>query len=142
MVGAFVDLTLWSIRNRLRSQLRRLRQPRYLIGAIVGIAWLASLLLRGGSRGADPARHVSSPLELAAHHAEQVRFLGGLVLCGLALATAWGARAREVHEKAWHRGVFVRPIGDAIAFCPPLIAESAHLDQMFGVVSEVVREVA
>ncbi len=53
-----------------------------------------------------------------------------------------GARALEVHAKAWDRGVFVRPIGDTIAFCPPLIAEPKHLDQMFGVVSGLVREVA
>jgi beta-alanine--pyruvate transaminase len=55
---------------------------------------------------------------------------------------AAGARALEVHAKAWDRGVFVRPIGDTIAFCPPLIAEPKHLDQMFGVVAEIVREVA
>ncbi len=55
---------------------------------------------------------------------------------------AAGARALEVNAKAWERGVFVRPIGDAIAFCPPLIAEKKHLDQMFGVVAEIVREVA
>jgi beta-alanine--pyruvate transaminase len=53
-----------------------------------------------------------------------------------------GARALEVHTKAWDRGVFVRPIGDTIAFCPPLIAEPRHLDEMFGVVADLVREVA
>ena len=55
---------------------------------------------------------------------------------------AAGARALEVHARAWDRGVFVRAIGDAIAFCPPLIAEKKHLDEMFGVVAEIVREVA
>ena len=49
-----------------------------------------------------------------------------------------GRRAKEVFEKSWDRGVFVRPIGDNIAFCPPLIAEKKHLDEMFGVVAEVV----
>ena len=57
-------------------------------------------------------------------------------------AGAPGARAKEVFEKCWDRGVFVRPIGDNIAFCPPLIAEKKHLDEMFGVVAEVVRELA
>ena len=51
-----------------------------------------------------------------------------------------GARAQEVHAQSWDRGVFVRPIGDNIAFCPPLIAEKKHLDEMFGVVADVVRE--
>jgi len=96
MVGAFVDLTLWSIRNRLRSQLRRLRQPRYLIGAIAGIAWFASIILRSGARGGDPARHVQSPLELAAHHGELLRFGGALVLCALALLMAFAGSSRAV----------------------------------------------
>ena len=50
-----------------------------------------------------------------------------------------GARAYEVFDKCWDKGVFVRPVGDALAFCPPLIAEKKHLDQMFGVVTEVLR---
>ena len=54
-------------------------------------------------------------------------------------AGAPGARAMEVFGKCWERGVFVRPIGDNIAFCPPLIAEKKHLDEMFGVTAEVVR---
>ena len=53
-----------------------------------------------------------------------------------------GARALEVFNKCWERGVFVRPIGDNIAFCPPLIAEKKHLDEMFGVTAEVVRGLA
>ncbi len=51
-----------------------------------------------------------------------------------------GARAKEVFERCWDRGVFVRAIGDNIAFCPPLIVENKHLDEMFGVVVDVVRE--
>ena len=50
-----------------------------------------------------------------------------------------GARAKDVFNQCWERGVFVRAIGDNIAFCPPLIAEKKHLDEMFGVVTEVVR---
>jgi beta-alanine--pyruvate transaminase len=57
-------------------------------------------------------------------------------------AGAPGARAKEVFEKCWDRGVFVRPIGDNIAFCPPLIVEKKHLDDMFGVATEAVRELA
>jgi len=55
-------------------------------------------------------------------------------------AGAPGARALEVFNQCWDRGVFVRPIGDNIAFCPPLIAEKKHLEEMFGVAMEVVRE--
>ncbi len=55
---------------------------------------------------------------------------------------AYGARAFEVFEKCWERGVFVRPVGDSIAFCPPLIAEKKHLDEMFGRVAEALGEIA
>jgi beta-alanine--pyruvate transaminase len=57
-------------------------------------------------------------------------------------AGAPGARTFEVFEKCWDKGVFVRPVGDALAFCPPLIAEKKHLDQMFGVVAEVLKATA
>src|SRR5918999_4456275 len=50
-----------------------------------------------------------------------------------------GARAIEVFEKRWVGGVFVRPVGEALAFCPPLIAEKKHLDQMLGAVAEVLK---
>ena len=52
---------------------------------------------------------------------------------------AYGARAYDAFEKCWDKGVFVRPVGDALAFCPPLIAEKKHLDQMFGTVAEVLK---
>ena len=52
---------------------------------------------------------------------------------------AYGARAFEAFEKCWDKGVFVRPVGDALAFCPPLIAEKKHLDEMFGTVAEVLK---
>jgi beta-alanine--pyruvate transaminase len=52
------------------------------------------------------------------------------------------ARGYETFEKCWDRGVFVRPVGDSVAFCPPLIAEKKHLDQMFGTVAEVLRAIA
>src|SRR5687768_16480140 len=53
-----------------------------------------------------------------------------------------GERGYEVFEKCWDKGVFVRPVGDSVAFCPPLIAEKKHLDEMFGAVAEALRTVA
>ncbi len=50
-----------------------------------------------------------------------------------------GARGYDVFEKCWERGVFVRPVGDALAFCPPLIAQNTHLDELFGAVADVLR---
>jgi beta-alanine--pyruvate transaminase len=54
---------------------------------------------------------------------------------------AVGERGYETFEKCWERGVFVRPVGDSVAFCPPLIAQKKHLDQMFGTVTEVLKTV-
>jgi len=55
---------------------------------------------------------------------------------------AAGDRGYEAFEKCWDKGVYVRPIGDAIAFCPPLIAEKKHLDQMFGTLAEVLKSLS
>jgi beta-alanine--pyruvate transaminase len=52
---------------------------------------------------------------------------------------AYGSRAFDVFEKCWDKGVFVRPVGESLAFCPPLIAEKKHLEEMFGVVAEVLK---
>jgi beta-alanine--pyruvate transaminase len=51
-----------------------------------------------------------------------------------------GERGTEAFEKCWDKGVYVRPVGDALAFCPPLIAEKKHLDQLFGTVAEVLKD--
>jgi hypothetical protein len=53
MLGAFVRLTWWSFRNRVRVRLRRLREPRYLAGALAAIAWFYFFVLR---RSARPSR--------------------------------------------------------------------------------------
>jgi beta-alanine--pyruvate transaminase len=53
-----------------------------------------------------------------------------------------GARALEVHNRAWERGVFVRPIGDTVAFCPPLMIDAKALETVFGVVREALAGVA
>jgi hypothetical protein len=47
MTGATLYIVICTARNRLRRRLQRLREPRYLIGAIVGIAYLwATLFFR------------------------------------------------------------------------------------------------
>jgi beta-alanine--pyruvate transaminase len=55
---------------------------------------------------------------------------------------AYGERAFDAFEKCWDKGVFVRPVGDSLAFCPPLIVEKKHLDPMFGTVAEVLETLA
>jgi beta-alanine--pyruvate transaminase len=53
-----------------------------------------------------------------------------------------GERGYQAFEKCWDKGVYVRPIGDALAFCPPLIAEQKHLDQMFGTAAGVLKSLS
>ena len=47
MLNALLYLRLTSFRNWLLSRVRRLRQPKYLIGAIVGTAYLYFFFIRG-----------------------------------------------------------------------------------------------
>jgi hypothetical protein len=46
MLGALLYLRLTSLRNLVAYRVRRLKQPRYLIGAVVGSAYLYFFLLR------------------------------------------------------------------------------------------------
>ena len=34
-------------------------------------------------------------------------------------------------KRAHHHGVIIRPLGDSIAFCPPLIIKESEIDLMF-----------
>jgi len=57
MIGASLYITLCSARNRTRVRLRRLREPRYLLGAIVGVAYLYfSVFARRGGRSSAARR--------------------------------------------------------------------------------------
>lgn len=61
MIGALLYLRLRSLLNLVRSRARRLKQPKYLIGAIVGAAYFWFFVFRrmffippGGTSGAPP----------------------------------------------------------------------------------------
>ena len=51
-------------------------------------------------------------------------------------------RALEVFLKCYERGLMIRTTGDVLALSPPLILEKAHIDDMFGILGEVLRQVA
>jgi ABC-2 type transport system permease protein len=78
VIGPFGFLLLRSVRNRLARQLRRLRQPRYLVALGLGLAYLWVLILqqRPAPAAADPG------------WAGWVE-LGGAVALALAVAWAW-----------------------------------------------------
>lgn len=87
MLSATLYVIVCSARNRARTRLRRMREPRYLLGAIAGLAYLAFALFmrerayiaRGGAASAAP---------VAANAAEFVGpYLGGVLLALLSLAS-------------------------------------------------------
>jgi beta-alanine--pyruvate transaminase len=50
-----------------------------------------------------------------------------------------GKRAFDVFLECWERGVLIRTTGDTIALSPPLIVESAHLDQIVSTIADVLK---
>jgi len=72
-----------------------------------------------------------------------VRALG--LVAGIELASrpdAMGARAYEAFLGCFRAGLLTRVTGDVIALSPPLIAERSHVDQLFEILSGVLRRVA
>lgn len=71
MISTLASLTFWQIKNRIRFRLARLRQPRYFVGSIAGIAYLTYFVIlrnpgfSGGRRGAANFVRVAGPMELA-----------------------------------------------------------------------------
>jgi beta-alanine--pyruvate transaminase len=53
-----------------------------------------------------------------------------------------GARGFEAHVKAFERGLYLRVTGDIIACAPPLIIQKGQIDELFGIVGEVLKTIA
>jgi beta-alanine--pyruvate transaminase len=51
------------------------------------------------------------------------------------------ARAFEAFLRSYDRNLLIRTTGDIIALSPPLIVEKKHIDEMFGILSEVLKSV-
>ena len=83
MVGAFLYLTVCSFKNRIRRRLQRLREPRYVIGLVVGLLYMyfAFFARRGRPRSAEG---VSALAAMAA----PMQLIGSLFLLATA-AVAW-----------------------------------------------------
>jgi beta-alanine--pyruvate transaminase len=76
-------------------------------------------------------------------HVIDIRNLG--MVAGVELESrpgAPGARAYDVFLAAYQAGLLTRVTGDIIAISPPLIAKKAHVDEMFGVLGDVLRALA
>ncbi len=90
MLSALLYLRLTSFQNWLWSRVRRLRQPKYLLGAAVGCAYFYAFFFRG--LGGNPASHARR-----AAPAEATQFLdtaqAALPVDWLPAVTAFGALA-------------------------------------------------
>jgi len=108
-------------------------------------AALATLGIYERERLLTRARTLSGTWESAAHdlrglpHVIDIRNYGLILGIELEpLAGKPGARAFEAFLRCFERGVFIRTTGDTIALSPPLIIESAQIDQIFTTLREVL----
>ncbi|MEO1592539.1 MAG: aspartate aminotransferase family protein [Cyanobacteria bacterium J06632_22] len=77
-----------------------------------------------------------------APHVIDIRNLG--LVAGIELEPMAGqptARATRCLQQCFERGVLIRTTGDIIALSPPLIIDKAQIDQIIGVLGEVLRAV-
>ena len=113
MVGASLYIAVCSTRNRIRLRLRRLREPRYLVGAILGAAFgfaAAREVAAGARRAAAAGRRA------AAEPLVRVRVVG--VGRGAAAAGRAGAAAARVAAGLAARGRGSGAAADARASLP------------------------
>ena len=74
-------------------------------------------------------------------HVIDLRNIG--IVCGIELAPIPGkptARAFDAFLKCYEQGLLTRTTGDIIALSPPLILEKQHIDQMFGIIADVLKK--
>ena len=110
MMAALTYLLFHSWRNRLLMRIRRLKQPKYLFGAIVGGIYFYFYFFRYllNTRGVGR----SSGLVLTPENAAWIEPLGALVLCGIVLL-AWvipHGRAALVFTEAEVAFLFPAPV--------------------------------
>jgi beta-alanine--pyruvate transaminase len=49
------------------------------------------------------------------------------------------ARAFNAFLKAYDKGLLIRTTGDIIALSPPLIVEKSHIDQIFSMLADILK---
>lgn len=110
MTGALLYLQWHSLVNRIRARLKRLKQPKYLAAAVVGVLYIGLMLL-GQLAGMRPTgRPAASPLPTDG--ALFPEMLGALLLLVLALG-AWvfpGDRAALTFSEAEIAFLFPAPV--------------------------------
>jgi ABC-2 type transport system permease protein len=85
LIGALAYLRMTTLSGMIRSRLKRLREPKYLLGAIVGVAYIYFIFFRRGmsqrpgGRGEVPQEFFQNGLEVAAELAALGLLLVALV---------------------------------------------------------------
>ncbi|MBB2167754.1 aspartate aminotransferase family protein [Gluconacetobacter aggeris] len=96
----------------------------------------------------ERAGDIAPYFEEAAHalrglpHVIDIRNVG--LVAGIELSPrpgAPGARAYEIFDRAFHKGVLLRYTGDVLAVSPPLIIQKSEIDQLFGTIADILRTV-
>jgi len=115
VVGAFLYLTACSVKNRVRRRVRRLREPRYVVGLLVGLAYMWFMVFRNAvhPRGprVGPGAGEAGAAALAAI-AGPVQFLGSLLLFTIAaVAWAWPGAGQPIRfSRAEVQFLFPAPV--------------------------------
>ena len=102
MIRAFFYLTACSLKNRLLRRFRRLREPRYLAGLVVGLVYLYVFVFRNQMRS---GRRPGAGFATLASAAPELTAAGALVLWGLVVVVwlwpfgskAWTFSGAELH---------------------------------------------
>lgn len=74
-------------------------------------------------------------------HVIDCRNLG--LIAGIELEPIAGkptARAFEAFLRCYEKGLLIRTTGDIIALSPPLIIEKSHIDELFGTIADVLKD--
>ncbi len=111
-------------------------------------AGLATLDLYRDEGIFENAKRLSGYWEDAVHslkgarHVIDLRNIG--LVAGIELEPRAGAPAQrgyEVFVRCYQQGLLVRAIGDIVALSPPLILKTSHIDEMFGILADALKEV-
>jgi beta-alanine--pyruvate transaminase len=116
------------------------------VAAAAGLATLQiyreeGLFARAGAMAAKWEEAVHSLADCP--HVVDIRNLG--LVAGIELAPrdgTPGARATEVFQKAFDRGLLIRATGDIIALSPPLIISGDQIDEIVGTLRTLLKDLA
>jgi beta-alanine--pyruvate transaminase len=119
----------------------------YSAHPIACAAGLATLRIYEGEKLLTRAKQTGPLFEKAVHelrglpHVIDIRNYG--LVAGIELdpiAGQPGARAFGIYLKCFERGLLLRTTGDIIALSPALIIEPKHIEELFGILSQAIKE--